>query len=482
VKTWRWFWSGKCSRVTEQLVRVGAVVAGVALAAAHLFREFHEVTFATIVVALFDASFLFIVMLGWKAPIHFAARVVSAVIASTCVCVLMLGLLGSAVALFGTLVLVLFALTLSSLVVFVPLRASQEIWLLGRRIAYRCPYDDCSFGGLPIHVCPCGERYPNLLPSFYGIFHHTCHHDGDNVDQRLPTLDVLGRSKLRRLCGRCRRPLVHSSLGELSEWPIALVGAPGSGKTVLMVQAVRELRKYYGSFARSSVRVDSDAQNAQLSEEAARMDTGQVPAKTAGRGLSALGLAIRAPEAPGRPRYLLYLYDAPGEDFASVEQFGQKQTLEHLRGVILLVDPFSLPGLRSASSAAAETSFLQTARVLVQGMHVTRTPRPDGKFDLPVAVVIGKADVLPAERPMLAALRTAGGRNAAQLNGPCRDALRSLGAEPAVRTLEQAFAHVAYFVCSGLGRAPDLRDTTPFQPRGVLEPFIWLLPGSQRAN
>ena len=114
--------------------------------------------------------------------------------------VLILGLAGAASAtlVFSVYFGVLLALTAGSLLLFLPLRGAQEAWLLYRRVTYRCPYDKCGWRGLPIHVCPCGERYPDLLPSFYGIFHHTCRHE-DGTKQKLPTLDMLGRNRLQRL-------------------------------------------------------------------------------------------------------------------------------------------------------------------------------------------------------------------------------------------------------------------------------------------
>jgi hypothetical protein len=57
----------------------------------------------------------------------------------------------------------------------------------------------------------------------------------------------------------------------------------------------------------------------------------------------------------------------------------------------------------------------------------------------------------------------------------CRKALDALGAGNVVRGLEQYFTSVRYFACSALGRIPDPKNRAPFQPAGVIEPFLWLL-------
>jgi hypothetical protein len=57
--------------------------------------------------------------------------------------------------------------------------------------------------------------------------------------------------------------------------------------------------------------------------------------------------------------------------------------------------------------------------------------------------------------------------------------LRNFGADVwdwfRYRALEQTFARARYFGCSALGRTPDPRYSSPFQPRGVVEPLLWLL-------
>jgi len=477
---WNWFWRGAGAKLIEVLLRLGIVASAVAMAVMYIsYEQEHGRPFsaATLGVICVIIVYVLVLLFGWKAPVHFAARVVSGAAAAGLMLALSVAAIALAVLIFSGYLIALFALTALSFLVFLPMRGGQELWLLYRRIAYHCPNDECSYKGLPVHVCECGEQYTDLLPSFYGLFHHTCRH-GDR-DVKLPTLDLFGRSKLPRLCGseKCRRPLIHSSLGELPEWPVAIVGGVSAGKTIYLLQAIRELRKHFGHHAR----IDSHTQEQDYQRQMGLLDSGQVVAKTAGDVMLAQALAVRVPKGP---QFLLYLYDKPGEDFARMQRLGQMQVLRHLKGIVLLVDPFSLPelaghGRKLGGLNPSEAPFSRIVHTLIQGLNAMTLKRPEEKCRIPLAVVLSKADALPTrDYPFLAGLSLDGGHASADaLSQRCRDALYKLGGGTNVRDLEMNFTTVRYFACTALGRLPDLRNVKPFQPVGVVAPMLWLLEG-----
>ncbi|MGE0129078.1 MAG: hypothetical protein AB7U82_13450 [Blastocatellales bacterium] len=478
---WNWFWRGLGATLIEWLLRLLIVASAVAMAVLYVNyekshgRPFSVTTFGVICVLVVYALVL---LFGWKAPVHFLARVVSGASAAGLMLALSIVAISVAALIFTVYLAALFTLTALSLLIFLPVRAGQELWLLYRRIAYRCPYDDCSYSGLPVHICKCGAQYTDLLPSFYGIFHHKCRHPEGEV--KLATMDFLGRGKLARLCGNenCRRPLMHSSLGELPEWPIAIVGGASAGKTVFMLQATREAQKQLSEIPGSKVHLDSERQEQDYGRQMNLLDSGQVVAKTAGADMQALALAVRIPK--GRD-YLLYLFDKPGEDFARLQRFGQMQALRHLKGIVLLVDPFSLPALadhgqRLNGLKPSEEQFSRIVHTLIQGVNAMLLKRPEDKCPAPLAVVLSKADAFPTrDFPFLEGLFPADGRVDPALSARCREALNKLGAGASVRDLEMKFSNVRYFACTALGRLPDLRNASPFQPKGVVEPLMWLL-------
>ena len=487
-RVWAWFWKGPGANAIEWLLRLGVVASGVAVGVMYVMYERHHgrgfgvgMAFVFCIIAVYVS----VLMWGWKVPVHFVARLIAAAGASAATAAVVAVAIAIAAAVFCLYILVLFSLTLISFLVFLPMRFAQEIWLLYRRVSYRCPYDDCPHRGLPIHVCSCGQQYPDLLPSFYGIFYHRCRH-GDK-DTKLPTMDFLGRNRLVRLCGGCKRPLLFSSFGELGEKPIVVIGGPSSGKSVFLRQAIRQLCDRWGSLPGARIGVDSEEQRRDLSCDLALLDRGQLLPKTVGSVVHACGLAVRV---PGRMRALLYLFDCPGEHFASIEQFARKQVIQHLAGIIVMVDPFSFPALSVYARSLhhqvspSESSLERDVTVMIQGVNQMLVQRPTDRCSVPVAVVLTKADGLPIDDlPFLAGLCPDGQQVPGDaLSARCRDALVRLGQDNPVRLLEQKFPNLRYFACSALGRLPDERDDSSFRPVGVAEPLLWLLRPADRTE
>jgi len=479
---WNWFWIGAGSKAIEVLLRIGVVASGIGLGFLYVRYEDSQGRGFSIGMALaflVIAGYVSLLMYGWKAPVHFTARALSGALGASLAFTAGLAVFIPAMLVFGVYLAGLLLLTALSFLVFLPLRAGQELWLLSRKLGYHCPNDDCNYKGLPIHICECGDKYHDLLPSFHGILHHTCRHEAKYV--KLPTLDLLGRSKLTRLCGGCQRPLIHSSIGELEVRPIAVVGGTNAGKTVFLTQAIRQLRERLGSSRGSAVRIDSERQQQFLEQQNALLDNGQVLAKTAGDVMEAIGLAVRAPEL--HLRCLLHLFDAPGEKFTTMQRLGQMQAMTHLQGIVILVDPFGLPVLADPATMLGQDLNPSGAPVasivdnIINAVNLLILDNNQDQCSVPVAVVLSKADAFPTDIfPFLADLSAANGdAKVPPANLRCRDALIKLGARWTVEKLEQKFTNVRYFACSALGRMPDPHDTRAFQPAGVGEPFLWLL-------
>ncbi len=305
--TWDFFWEGLGSRIIEIIISI--ILFGAAVYASYWYVQYERshgrgfsLTMAGAIVLLFAVTL--VVLFAWKAPLHFISRLVSGILASGVILVFMLAAFVAFIVFFSLYLVILFILTGLSFIIFLPLRAGQELWLLYRKVTYRCPYDDCAGSGLPIHICPSGTQYRDLLPSFYGIFYHTCQHNG--VVHKLPTMDFLGRNKLDRLCSTCERPLIFSSGGELAELPVAVIGGTDTGKTILIRQAIRSLQQEISAWKGARINIDSTSQVNMVNSDLASMDRGQVIAKSGGDVQQAIGLAVRIPK-PANIRSLVYL-------------------------------------------------------------------------------------------------------------------------------------------------------------------------------
>lgn len=479
-RVWTWFFHGAGSRVWDVLLRIAVVAGAVWMCAMYLRYESAQgrgFSGGTAFALLFIFIFAVVLLWSWKAPVHFAAKGLSAASAAGVVLLLAVGIALAAVAVFIPYLLALCLLTLLSLAVFLPMRFVHWLWLQKYRITYKCPYDDCPRRRLmPIHVCECGTEYDDLKPSFYGIFHHVCRHG--TVNHKLPTVDFLGRNKLPRMCGGCGRPLLHSSLGQLREWPIFVMGGPNVGKTVFLTQAIRRVSEILSANAGASVRLDSEQQQREHAEQVRLLNTGQRLAKTA-EVMTAYGLAVRIPK---RLSALVYLFDKQGEYFEKMHDFGKMQGIQGLNGILLLVDPFSLPALdeyatrMSGQLQPSKAPFHTVASNLILAVEQMLPDSPSKRCDVPLAVVLSKADAFPLSGySFLTGLVASDHANPEGLHSRCREALCKLGAADSVRLLEQKFKNVRYFACSAMGRMPDLRDTSPFQPDGVEQPLLWLL-------
>src|SRR5262249_22646714 len=127
----------------------------------------------------------------------------------------------------------------------------------------------------------------------------------------------------------------------------------------------------------------------------------------------------------------------------------------------------SLPELVGQAEADA-SPFARVVHTFLAGSAAMRSGR-DGRCDVPLAIVLGKSDALPAtERDTLPG--DEGDRGAS-----VEAMLARLGAGNELRALRQRFADVACFACSALGRSPALGLREPFQPERVLDPLVWLL-------
>jgi GTPase SAR1 family protein len=472
---WQWFWEGTGAKSIDIFLRTCLFVAGVVVGIMYIIYEKKHssaLSIKTFLACLVIMGIVLLLMWGWKAPVHFCAKSTSGLVASSSVFVLAVSLLIGALFLFSLYFLLLFILTVLSCLIFLPVRTAEEIWLLYRKVKYICPYDDCSHSGLPIHICSCGQKYSNLQPNFFGIFKHTCYHGGDKEKEILPTLNILGRNKLERLCGRCNRPLGFSSIGELAVDPIAIIGGPNSGKTIFLTQAIRHIKNYFEDFPKARVRLDAADQEETMKYNTSLLDSGHILSKTVGNAGPAFGLAVKVPKY----KHLLYLYDAPGEDFVQMERFGKKQMIENISGIILLYDPSS--SAYFTQPEVFNNPFNDILAATLRGVAELKN-----KADIPIAVVISKIDVLPEGGfPFFENLlpenildERIDANEYDYYNSRCRTVLEKLGEGNNIRILDNNFSHVSYFACSALGRSPDSLDNSPFIPYGILNPFIYLL-------
>ena len=375
-----------------------------------------------------------------------------------------------------------------SLAVLLTVRALQ-LWEAIKdpvfRIGYTCPR--CSTRQVPYFRCAeCAELIEDLGPTTCGVFRARCGSCGN----WLPTIGS-ARLQLDKVCknDRCSADLDHSELGKRAEYRIAIVGAKSSGKSNLMISSIWHFEEQFAPLNNVKMRFENQAEETAYRMYVNALKEGRVMSKTISAPVPrAFTLSFRTSDGKGG---VLYLYDAAGEDFEDEEQLAG-HPIEDYDGILLVVDPLAEEIIRQTAEqesseqdvAAAYPSPIEASEILgrllnvLERAHGTRVGR---KFNLPIAVVVTKVDACGLSAKVSIALDNPARRfrsmavaalHAEAASHEIRVFLRRNGLGNLVRIVDR-FARPAYFGVSALGRSVGW-DPTPFEPRGVVAPLLWL--------
>lgn len=271
----------------------------------------------------------------------------------------------------------------------------------------------------PAFTCGCGRVHHNLVPGGQGVFRRSC-----LCGRRLPTLLINGKRTLRADCGLCHAPLpvLAQSLPSV-HLPVA--GGTATGKSALTHAALARL---------------------QHSPTSASVHT--------------LVLGHK------HLRRLVHLYDAPGEVFESTEHLTAATFLALAGGIILVVDPFTLPAVSDRVAPHVPTELRPSRtdpKTVLDG--VAETLSETRGTAIPLAVVISKADALPTTcHPYTGVTADQSARSRA-----ARQWLIDHGRVDLVNSAHNQFARVRYFVVS------DRDADTPAVQDAPESPVLWLL-------
>ncbi len=382
-------------------------------------------------------------------------------------------------------------------------RVKRQVARYERQVAKQgikdiCPGRTCGHAGQAVHVCPqCGQVDTELKPNRYGAFYHIhrCESPPNPTGPtyfRIPTLDaamrndrlkrpeaaalraleldtpiapapllkqdesVRTRDQLERHCEHCEAAYPE---WKLPERLIAVVGGDGVGKTSFVMATADRLM--------SATRYDphiSKAQEPAFMDVLRRWQTNDLRSTTPLQSADAyqFRLTLKGQDT------LLYYYDAPGSDYSSIAQFGRQEFVQRLDGIVLLIDPFNLDGLRDIDQASFEASFTPLEDIIET--LITTLLRMQGgnqRYTIPVAVVITKADLPLAQRDLGAVAGMGHDRNKT-----CRQALAFWGADWLMHLLDKHLDTIEYFACSPLADRPD--QLVSFPPHDVMEPLEWI--------
>lgn len=287
---------------------------------------------------------------------------------------------------------------------------------------------------LPAYACPGRHRdapdaehlHRRLRPGILGVWWHRC-----GCGLLLPTTPRRVSRALEPFCPACQAPL-HTGAGYSRDVRIAVFGGPYAGKSSLVTGAI-------GVFTAAP---------------AAPAAVDPLPA-----GAAPASPAVTLRFAGGRRPALVHLFDSRGEDLLDPERRRRLTYLEDAGSLILTLDPFSIPAVRTALDQVPEDRRPAAGptgdepddayRAMVEALRFHGA----GAAPRRLAVVVTKYDalaVLPRERM-----------------DPGSDAVREWlsrhGLGRVVFAAARDFPSVRYF------------RTSTGEPDGIGEPLGWLL-------
>jgi hypothetical protein len=315
----------------------------------------------------------------------------------------------------------------------------------------------------PVYVCPtCGAKHTHLRPDLYGVLTHRCR----SCRHLLPTLDVLGRKRLKRLCPACEHSL-GGAIGRGASVHIALVGASSAGKTSYIVQAMGALSEKYREWYRLSF---ADQEQEKHFKQA-------IDQLQHGRAMAAATTTVPVPYVlhmqPSRlsASRLIYLYDPIGKVFTASEYVGRQEYYRYTRGVLLCIDAGALV-------AGGALPVMQTYEHMMELFEIFAGLRGGRRYQQSIAVVVTKVnqpqlseELGSVARMALMQQATSTGSEGEATHRLVRTFLCTHGLDNMVRDLESHFEHVRYFSSEALKGSVE-KDGVALS---VLEPLEWLL-------
>lgn len=308
-----------------------------------------------------------------------------------------------------------------------------------------------------------------------------------------------------RACRACHTPLPR----ELSEGPsplLGMVGRTSSGKTVYLTVLNQQLRTVVARQFEAEVYLRGDhqagvhsAQEWLEQSERALFQRKQLPPPTTPGRRVPLVLQLRQKQerrfrAPRLVSTILSFCDVAGEDLLTQPRAMRQPYLAAADGLIVLLDAWQIPKVRAKQVVPQGQEELRplvqsVLSIVTDTLRDARVPEVRGKLSTPIAVVVGKFDVvervLPSNHYLCTAEPSDGpgyderfGRTASE---HLRKFLDSHGADDVDRHMDLNYTTYRYFAVSSLGAAPvqaDGRqevDAGGVRPRHVTQPLLWLL-------
>jgi hypothetical protein len=311
----------------------------------------------------------------------------------------------------------------------------------------------------------------------------------------------------RRACPQCHSALPIEFVDSKSPM-IGLVGAKGSGKTVLMTVMVKQLRDVVAKRFDADIRMVTDnpdghqgLSNYQASRETPLYGQGKLPVGTAqlAERKHATPIVVRWRQESSRllgghalDSTLMSFVDTAGED---LNDLGTTFTLNYLSvcdALMITLDPFALPGARArlnlpaGAIQVADDVPLDVVTRITEMLRTEHGVKKRKRIKIPVAIVFTKIDAfysgLDRNNPIMAkpavvpAYTEADGQ---AVHEHMLALIHEWNAGDIDTHMRLNYSNYRYFGVSALGAEPDYSELAVapggVQPHRTEDPILWLL-------
>ena len=317
---------------------------------------------------------------------------------------------------------------------------------------------------------------------------------------------VCGGKTNLRACPECHTAL-PSHFADSKSPMIGLLGPKGSGKTVLMTVLVKQLKDIIGKRYDAAVMLVTDNPDGHQGvsdylayREAPLYKNRILPPATntlAARGHAA-PLLLRWQQERSRlgrnsvKSTLLSFVDTAGEDLNDVTTGFTLQYLSVCGGLIVVLDPFALPGARArlnlpdAAIQVDDDTPLGVVDNITEILRVDHNVKKRKRISVPVAVVFTKMDAffptLHSGSPLMTATPSVpaySDTDGLAVHEHMLALLYEWNAQDIDTHMRLNYSDFRYFGVSALGAEPDYETSTVaaggVRPHRVEDPVLWLL-------
>lgn len=363
-----------------------------------------------------------------------------------------------------------------------------------RRVSLVC--DTChSRYTLPVYICSsCGAKHPHLVPGRYGALHHTC-----TCGAKLPSSLLVVKNPRRDLdaiCPNCwisgREESIQGAGSRTLCIPV--VGGESAGKSALITayaKSIIDVKAPAGGLTCEFYNDEKKIMYGSMSSDYAQGVVEKTATVTKTDMSSAISFSFYLSGLSLNPRRLVQLYDIAGETFVNNRENEQQRQYEHCDGIVLVIDPMSLPQAEAQFGhelSEGDRGTISTARLedvmsaLSNNLRETTKLNRKGQLDTPLAVVLSKVDESAALERRLGqeSANKLKGIDAEKFADPydamdflCRQFLVDMDMPEIVDIIEQDFKTSRFFAVSAIGHVAG--DGTGFRPQNVDTVMDWII-------